>query len=300
MAHATATKREPTSAAAEHPRIEAALDLHFTRAATGQTILAASRQEPPLKVVRGFSLADGAALVHLHNVSGGLLGGDQFALRAQIGECASVQITTTGATRIYRPRREAAPASQMNDIEVGANALLEYLPDAIIPYAGCRFSQRTSIRLAPGAGLFWWEILMPGREARGEIFAYECLDLKLDISVNARPIAAERAHLEPRSRAMNSLARLGPYQTWATFYICRVGVDAKAWLVLEDELRSLARELAPPGDALWSVSTLVAHGLAIRCLARHSRDVLRGLHELWRAAKHRLYNREAVPPRKVY
>jgi urease accessory protein len=98
---------------------------------------------------------------------------------------------------------------------------------------------------------------------------------------------------------MDSLARLGPYRTWANFYICRVGLDAKAWLALEDELREIAEKLARPAGALWGISTLVAHGLVIRCVARHGREVLPGLHTLWRAAKLRLYNREALPPRKM-
>ena len=300
MAYATAAKCEPISADPAQVRVEASLDLAFELvASTGQTILAASRQDPPLKVIRAFPLADGAALIHLHNVSGGLLGGDQLSLRAQIGAGARVQITTTGATRIYRPRKEAAATTQVNEIIVAEGALLEYLPDAIIPYAGCRFSQRTTIQLPAGAGLFWWEVLAPGREARAEIFEYERVHLKMDIAALGRPIAAERVRLEPQSRAMDSLARLGPYRTWATFYICREGLDAKTWLALERELREVAEKTTRPGDALWGFSTLVSHGLAVRCVARHGRDALPGLHMLWRAAKLRLYNREAVPPRKV-
>jgi urease accessory protein len=300
MSYATAASRTTIPAAHVHGRVEASLELAFERAVgTAQTILAASRQDAPLKVVRAFPLADGAALVHLHNVSGGLLGGDQLSLRAQIGEGARVQITTTGATRIYRSREGAVATTQLNELTVAEDALLEYLPDAIIPYAGSRFSQRSTIQLAAGAGLFWWEILAPGREARAEIFEYERVDLKMDIAANGRPIAAERVCLQPQSRAMDSLARLGPFRTWATFYICCEGLDAKAWLGLERELREIAEELARPGDLLWGVSTLVAHGLVIRCLARHGRDAMPGLHKLWRAAKLRLYNREAVPPRKV-
>src|SRR5208282_5562950 len=81
----------------------------------GRTVLAASRQQAPLQVVRAFALEDGGALAHLHNVSGGLLGGDRLELRARVGAGASVQLTTTGATRIYRPRELAADAAQSND-----------------------------------------------------------------------------------------------------------------------------------------------------------------------------------------
>src|SRR5208337_3904705 len=75
-------------------RIEASLELDFEfNRATGRTVLAASRQQAPLQVVRAFQLEDGAALAHLHNVSGGLLGGDGLELRTHVGAGASAQLT---------------------------------------------------------------------------------------------------------------------------------------------------------------------------------------------------------------
>jgi len=282
------------------PRVEASLALNFTRdAATGRTVLSVSVQEPPLRVVRAFALDDGSALAHLHNVSGGLLGGDRLSLALNVGAGASVQLTTTGATRLYRPRRGAPPTTQTNAIRVGENALLEYVPDAIIPYAGARFAQRTQIDLAAGAGLFWWEVITPGREASGEIFAYESLEMRTDVTASGRLIAAENIRLDPRSSALRSVARLGEYRYWARFYVCRMGLDAAAWLGAEEHLREAARELNQPGEVLWGVSTLLADGLAVCGLAVRGRDTLTGLHALWNAAKLRLYGRHAVPPRKV-
>ena len=287
-------------------RVRASLQLEFQfDRLVGRTHLVASHQEPPLRVVRAFAHDDGAALVHLHNVSGGLLGGDHLSLFAAVGPKARVQVTTTGATRIYRPREGVAAAVQSNEITVGEGALLEYVPDPLIPFAGARLSQRTTIHLAPGAGLFWWEILAPGREARGEVFEYERLEMKTDITATGRLIAAERIGLEPKNRSLSSLARLGPYRTWATFYICREGLQPAFWLDLEQHLREVALSMqqgsqprAPQG-VLWGISTLLAHGLAIRCAAVHGRDVFSGLHALWLAAKLRLYGRAPVLPRKV-
>jgi urease accessory protein len=280
--------------------VQASLRLDFQQdKLAGGTVLAASRQEPPLKVVRAFALEDGAALVHLHNVSGGVLGGDQLGLAVSVGAEACAQITTTGATRIYRPRREARAAMQSNEVTVGENALLECLPDALIPFAGARFSQRTTIRLARGAGLFWWEIVAPGREARGEVFEYESVELKTDLLAMGRPIAVERVRLAPKNYRLGSLARLGKYRTWATFYICRVCLEPGAWLDAERDLREIAERLSRRGETLWSVSILLAHGLVVRCVASRGRDVLPGLHTIWSAAKQRLYGRAAVPPRKV-
>ncbi len=280
--------------------VRGSLRLKFERdESLGQTVLAATHQEPPLKVVRAFSIENGAALVHLHNVSGGLLGGDDLEFMVSAGAGSQAQITTTGATRIYRAREDGATTTVHNEITVGEDALLEYLPDPTIPFAAARVSQRTVIRLGQGAALFWWEILAPGREARGEIFEYASVETKTDILALGRPIVSERARLEPKKRSLSSLARLGTYRTWATFYICRVGLGERVWLDLENELRSVTQRFVQPGETLWGISTLAAHGLVVRCVAKHGRNVPPALHAIWDAAKLRLYGRSAVPPRKV-
>ena len=58
--------------------------------------------QPPLKVVRAFEADHGAALVHLHNVSGGVLGGDHLTLQVHVGEGARAQVTTPIAGQVVR------------------------------------------------------------------------------------------------------------------------------------------------------------------------------------------------------
>jgi urease accessory protein len=300
MLCAEETERETGPLMAEPPRLQASLQLVFARDnLTGQTILASSRQEPPLKVVRAFAVEEGGAMAHLHNVSGGLVGGDSLALSVLVGDGANVQLTTTGATRIYRPRRRAAVTTQRNDIMVADNALLEYVPDLIIPFAGARFSQHTTIKLGSGAGLFWWEILGPGRHARNEIFEYEHVEMKTELVAVGRCIATEHIRLEPKRYDVSSPVRLGPHRYCATFFICRVGLGGNAWLDLEQRVRKVIATLTPSGETLWGVSTLVADGLVVRCLAGQGSDVLPGLRAIWQAAKFALFGRDAVPPRKV-
>lgn len=300
MASVTQNAREISPELCAPPQLQASLILDFAHDEfTGNTVLAATRQEPPLKVVRAFNLQDNAALVHLHNVSGGLLGGDKLTMKVNVGAGAQVQLTTTGATRIYRPRREALPATQANEFTLHEDALLEYVPDAIIPYAGARISQTTAIHLAQGAGIFWWEILAPGREAHGESFAYDCVEMRTNVIALGQPIVSERVRIEPRKRSTQSFGRLGPYRTWAAFCIARVGPSVTEWLALEQELRERALPLSKHGETLWAVSALAAHGVMVRCVAVHGRHVLPGLQALWQTAKRRLYGRDAVPPRKV-
>ncbi|MGH9704068.1 MAG: urease accessory protein UreD [Candidatus Acidiferrales bacterium] len=282
-------------------RLQASLQLEFQQdSLTGQTCLASTRQEPPLQVVRAFPIEDGSAMAHLHNISGGILGGDSLALEVRVGPGAKAQLTTTGATRIYRPRAGTEPATQRNTITIEENALLEFVPDGLIPFAGSRYFQQTSIHLSPGAGMFWWEVITPGREARGEIFQYESLEMKFEMFARGRPIAAEHFRLEPHASDLTSSARFGIYRYYATFYVCRLGLPPGIWLGTEQTIRETLPQLSQSGKSLCGVSTLISDGVVIRILACHGRDVLAGLHSIWQTAKVLLYGRNAVPPRKVY
>lgn len=302
MQNLEAAPAPPQIEPGQQPRHNVAgrLRLSFERAHDAQqTVLTVCEQRPPLKVVRAFPLNDGGALVHLHNLSGGVLSGDQLELMVEVNPGAYAQLTSTGATRIYRSRAETPPALQTNEIRVREEALLEYLPDELIPFAGSRYRQQTRIELAQGAGLFWWETIAPGRAASGELFDYESLQINLDITTAGRPLALERIKLEPGKRLLASLARLGHYRYFTSFYICRVGWGAKQWLELETRLAELARQLTRPSETLWGVSTLSAHGLVVRALSVKGRDITSGLLNFWRAAKLKLYGQETVPPRKV-
>lgn len=277
------------------------LGLRFAYQHDGQqTRLVSSEQSPPLRVVRAFSLQDGAALVHLHNLSGGVLGGDQLTLDVDVEPQASVQLTTTGATRLYRCRPEMSAAVQTTTIQVQQGGLLEYLPDPLIPFAGSRYRQQTTIDLAEDAGLFWWETIAPGRTARGELFAYDQLHVSTKITAQGKPLAIERYTLEPQHQRLASLARLGPYSYFCSMYICRVGLDAANWLKLERTLNTLAYQISVPGSILWGVSSLVAHGLVVRGVSCQGYTITGGLTKFWQEAKQALYEREAIPPRKVY
>ncbi len=281
-------------------QVEGRLKLHFSSDRERQTRLMVREQRPPLQVIRAFPLSTGGALVHMHNISGGVLGGDQLTLEVEVEQGAHAQLTSTGATRLYRSRPDVPVSKQIGTFTVREGALLEYLPDPLLPFSGSRYHQQMRIELDSGAGLFWWETVAPGRVAQGEQFAYEQLLLDLHITTRGRSIAIERLKLEPHCRALSSLARLGPYSHFCSFYICRVGLEATHWSNLEKELGALAQELSCLGELSWGVSTLVAHGLVIRAVSRRGRDIPTGLLAFWRAAKRYLYDEEPIPPRKIY
>src|SRR5258707_5728099 len=115
------------------PRVHGQLCLRFeARGDRNQTILAESKQQLPLRIVRAFQLDDGGALVHLHNLSGGVLGGDHLDLAIDIGPRAVAKVTSTGATRIYRSRKNGGPGGPGRRIHVTGDGVVEYLPHQLI------------------------------------------------------------------------------------------------------------------------------------------------------------------------
>ena len=273
--------------------------LHLSFEFTDRTILRVREQQPPWRVVRGFEVPSGELLAHVHNVSGGILDSDALHWQIDVAPGAQAQITSTGATSIYRSRMPDRTASQHALFKIGQSAYLEYLPDQLIPFAGSRFDQFTRIELGDDASLIWWDRVAPGREASGEAFRYESLASSFEIVADGESIAIERFAIEPRLRPPDSIARLGPFPHFASCYVCRAGQPAAYWRAFEAELQSLA-DHASDSEILWGVTSLRAHGLVIRGVARSGRRLSDGLVEIWKAAKWSLCGRVATLPRKVY
>jgi urease accessory protein len=253
--------------------------------------------EPPWKVVREFPGDYGSTLVHLHNVSGGLLSGDQLAASIELGEACEAQITSTGSTRIYKSKEHGRPASQEFRATIERGAILEYLPDSIIPFAGSRYKQRSTYELFDDAGLFAWEIVAPGRS--GEKFSFEDLQIETEIRSAATPVAFDCWRLQPRTHNLEHAIRMGPFTYHATLYICRTRLPRHEWLRWE-QLMSEIIETIPATRQTWGVSALPKDGIVFRGLATEGLYLADSLVLFWRRMKRELYGREAVLPRKMF
>jgi len=275
------------------------LHLSFEASRAGQTVLRVKQQQPPWRVLRGFPTPSGETLAHVHNLSGGILDSDALSWQVDIGPRAQAQVTSTGATRVYRSRSPGSRASQRISVSIAVDAYLEYLPDQLIPFAGSRFDQIARVELERGGSLIWWDRVAPGREASGEIFRFESLTSDFELIADGQPIAIERWTLTPLTQRLDSIARLGPFRHFASCYVCRAGEPASYWRHFESQMQNVADQLSGP-EVIWGVTSLRAHGLVIRGLANSGRSLASGLVELWKAAKWILCGRVATLPRKVH
>jgi urease accessory protein len=273
------------------------LALRFTRDDVCTRMFVAS-QDPPWRVIRAFQNRHRQAVVHLHNVSGGILAGDSLYLSIAAGANTRVQVTSVGGTRIYRQRPGRAPACLSTSIRVDDGAILEYLPDVIIPFAGSRFSQSMDVSLGQNAGFIGWETLAAGRIASGEEFEFDLFHSESSVRSDTRPLALERYSLTPSARDPRFVARWGRFRYTATMYVCHTGVAQSRWHDLESSLNELAF-LRTSHAERWGVSALVSGGLVIRGLALEAHQITNGLHTLWDVAKQELWGEPALSPRRI-
>jgi urease accessory protein len=225
------------------------------------TALAALAWRPPFQALRPLypEGPHGPAELVVTTLGPGLLGGDAGRLRVDLGPCAHARVTTTGANRIL-PARAGRAATVQTELVVDAGGRLEWLPRPTILQAGAAYHQTTRLALADGAAALLADVLVPGRLAAGEQFAFAELDASLEVRAGGTPVVAERLRLAPSETEPGALGWLpGPNVVLASLFVLAPGRN------LDDLADRIAATL--PDDA--GVTGLPnAAGLLVRALGR--------------------------------
>ena len=267
---------------------EAEIALGFTRLDSG-TVLSERRHRGPLRVQKALypEGRDVCQTILLHPPSG-IAGGDRLHIAVNVGLEAHAQITTPGAGKWYRSGGEEA--AQTLAFAVGADAILEWLPQETIVFDGARSRMETRVQLASNSRYFGWEILCLGRSASGERFANGFIDLRTRIERNGQPLWLERGRIEGNDPLLASRAG------WAG---ASIGGTLLATLPPEIEIAPLleaCRAIAPQDDAEHAMTALP--GLLVgRYLGHNSEAARNWFAALWETLRPPLLGRPALTPR---
>ena len=277
----------PSSAAGiQHGAIELTLAKRGAR-----TCLAQVRSLPPLQVQQALhpdsDLPD-LALVMLSNPTGGIFQGDRHRIAVRVEPGAVAHVTGQGATRIHAMPDESA--CQDVELVVAEDGYLEYLPDPVIPYRDSDFRQSTTLRVASGGKLIYWDIITPGRVAMGESFRYRRLHSNLEVmDCGGRPVYREAFSLNP-SRGLSPgcgifSGRLGtgPGCTLGSMLVILPGMDFRA---LSIELQDLVSNIPDVAAGAGLLPNRV--GVGIRVLGNEATEVRNALTQCWAAARRHL------------
>lgn len=266
----------------------ARLCLGFDRPGGGPaTRLGRREHSGPLRVQRAFH-PEGPEVCHvivLHP-PGGIAGGDELAIRAELAPGATAQLTTPGAGKWYKAAGRGA--SQSLEFHVGPDAWLEWLPQESVVFDGARARMATRVELAPGARYLGWDIVCLGRLASGERFARGRLELSSGIWRDGHPLWVERGGIEAGGALMAAAPGLNGHTVFATLVLAGRGISR--------ELVAACRAVAAPAGVRLAVTAL-PEVLLIRALGQATEPLRHALDACWRAARPQFLGRAAVPPR---
>lgn len=246
---------------------EGSIDLVYTRAGP-RTVLARCLTTSPLRVLCPIDL-DGCAYTTILNTSGGVVAGDVLSHRIEVAEDAHVLLTTPSATKVYRST--GAIARSITTIDVGAGAVLEWLPDPVIPYAGSRFTQSLHVRIEAGGLAIVADAWAAGRLARGERWAFAAFANEVRIDLAGRPAVRERYALDP-----GDAAALEGWPYLASWYA--VGGRSIDWDAVTVRLGDVVESLEP--HAYGGVTSL-SGGAAVRLVAASSPALVEAGARVW-------------------
>jgi urease accessory protein len=260
-------------------------------ASDGRSLLLERRQRFPLRVTTALHpdrAAPEMAFVYVQNPSGGVFPGDEltFEVRAEPG--AAVHVTTTSATKVYGGDGDAAQLHATFLLAEGA--YVEHFPDPIIPHAGSRYVEDIRVELPLGSTYVGLQGIAPGRVARGELFAFELLDLRTRVYlVSGEELCVDRLLLEPLRTPPTRRGLLG-----STPYLGSIVVVAP-----DRDADSLAAALDRALDGVGAASPLPFDAGAIaRVLASTSTELRAALGIGWTTVRQQLRGRAPQPARK--
>jgi urease accessory protein len=280
-----------------------------------RTVLTERRFRLPLQVLEPMDLdGSGCLTVMMLNPTGGVLGGDRLETTVRLGAGTHVCLTTPAATRVYRSA--GLPSTVITTAHVEDDAVLEYVPDHLIPSPGARLRQHTEIALHRGAIAFVLDAWAVGRAARGEAWRFAAIDIGLAVEDGAGPLLRDRAvlrgrgveaggaggggeeasgrpDLEPWPLGLGGAEGLGYVATFAALAPARNDSES-----LAAELREILAGLAI-GPARTGVAALARGGVVARLLLPSAPAVTAAAEVLWARCRARLLGRLPLPLRKL-
>jgi urease accessory protein len=238
-------------------------------------VLAAQSFRAPFHIGKSYWIPEAGVLsVQVVNPTAGILAGDRLDALVEVEAGAALLVTTPSASRVFQMR--AGSAEYRQEFSVAAGGWLEVLPEPLVPHRGSRFRQVTNIEAEPGAGLFFVDQFTPGRIEHGESWAWERLQLELDVRLAGELVLRER--LDASGSTLRALAEFGGTGSTACFanavLLTPETDNSPAW---RNDLNRLH------GDGLWlGVSALRRGGWSLKLVAADSIRLRQALRDVRR------------------
>ncbi|WP_374953649.1 urease accessory protein UreD [Arthrobacter sp. Y81] len=240
----------------------------------GKSVAAHQYHQGALRVLRPHYLDESGQVCYVVvNPGGAYLGADLYVMDVEVGDGASLVLTTQSATKIYRT--PGSFAEQRMTLRLGERAQLELAPDQLIAYREASYRQNTHVTVRPSSSLVMAEVVTPGWSPDGASFRYEELRLRTEIHVEApggtELLALDNLLIRP---SLNDVTGTG-FMEGRSHLGSLVVVDPRVDQALADELHALTAGC----DAYTGVSLTASiggtTGLVLRSLSDSTEELNR-------------------------
>lgn len=155
----------------------------------GKTIIQERYETHPMRISRPFRLdknliqgeSDRRAYLYLRNNSPGLLAQDKLNLDFTLAANTQLYLTEQSATKVH-PMSSESTAEVNYRWTIGKQAMVEFVPEPLILYQDSALKQTTIIKMHSTASLFWCDLILPGRLAKGESYQFRYYNHLLEVS----------------------------------------------------------------------------------------------------------------------
>lgn len=220
---------------------------------------------------------------------GGVVGGDELAIAARVGDNAHALLTTPGAAKWYKANGRYS--KQNVRLEVEADASLEWLPQEAIFFNAAEVQLDHAVSLDIGATYIGCEILCFGRTASGESFNTGRIAQRTSIRRDGKLIWFEQGMLIGGSAAMQSPLGLADKTVCATLIAAGKPVSPACINAIRADAAATMAQLGSFGVTQLK-SVLVA-----RYLGDSSETARQLMMRVWQNLRPELMNRAAAVPR---
>jgi len=148
--------------------------------------------------------------------SPGLLNEDKYAIDINVETGAELMLQSQAYQRVFKMKGSARIQQQIN---VGNNASLYYVPHPVVPHNGSTLLAESEFFMKEGSRLVFADILTCGRKHSGELFQYASFTNRIALHFEDRLIYKDNIVLEPASGNTYGMGQFEGYTHQAGFLI---------------------------------------------------------------------------------
>ena len=217
----------------------------------------------PYKVMHPFHNGKHSDIMMMA-ASAGLLGGDHFSLQLEFGESSDATFLSQSYEKVFNT--DGKIASKDIDINVGADARVNYMPYPAIPFAGSNYQSNAIIKINPSATFLYADIFTCGRTGMGEFFAMEKFQSKSRFYVGEQLAFADHTLIDPKKFDYTKIGFWGNYTHNGMMFV--YSPEKEFLLQFKDKIREAGKDF----DGIVGTS-FTEKGLVIRALAMRGETI---------------------------